>query len=300
MALVLAVEPDHRQASILKRIVREQVRADLVLVDSRDAAVAALTARIPDVILLTALLSPRDEEELVAYLRTLAGAQHIQTHTIPQLASTAADMEQKSGGGLFGKLLGKKEAAPKVSMGGCDPDLFADEIRTFIETATERKSESVDALQQRVAHLEFQAQPTPADHGSHATTVVVLGSTGPVVLGSRPGRPSLGARRRGSKRSPTKRRRSGGPRGRRHSSGGPPPAGQRRCGFGHARRSSPTFRWPCSPKIRKSRTGRRNSSARPATKPRRRADARGGSRGRAAARGGSRAREREDEDGASP
>ena len=68
-------------------------------------------------------------------------------------------MEQKSGGGLFGKLLGKKEPAPKISMGGCDPDLFADEIRTFIETATERKSESVDLLQQRVAHLEFQAQP---------------------------------------------------------------------------------------------------------------------------------------------
>ena len=118
MALVLAVEPDHRQASILKRIVREQVRAELVVVDSRDAAVAALNARVPDVILLTALLSPRDEEELVAYLRTLSGAQHIQTHTIPQMESTAADMEPKSGGGLFGKLLGKKEAAPRPSMGG--------------------------------------------------------------------------------------------------------------------------------------------------------------------------------------
>ena len=80
--------------------------------------------------------------------------------------STAADMEPKSGGGLFGKLLGKKEAAPKPSMGGCDPDLFADEIRTFIEAATARKSEIVDALQQRVAHLEFQSQPAP----SRATT----------------------------------------------------------------------------------------------------------------------------------
>ena len=153
-----------------------------MLVDSRDAAVAALTARIPDVILLTALLSPRDEEELVSYLRTLAGAQHIQTHTIPQLASTAADMEQKGGGGLFGKLLGKKDSGPKVTMGGCDPDLFADEIRTFIETATERKSESVEALQQRVAHLEFQSQP--ARSFSDATVTV--------VLGSRPGRAGIG------------------------------------------------------------------------------------------------------------
>ena len=54
MALVLAIEPDLRQAGILKRIVKEQVRAELVLVDTRDAALAALTARVPDVILVTA------------------------------------------------------------------------------------------------------------------------------------------------------------------------------------------------------------------------------------------------------
>jgi len=161
LALVLAIEPDIRQATILKRIVREQVRADLVLVDSRDAALAALTARIPDVILLTALLSPRDEEELLTYLRTLAGVQHVQTHTIPQLASTAADLESRAGGGgLFGKLLRKKEPDQKP-IPGCDPDLFADQIRTFIERATERKSEAVDALQQRAAHLEFQVRPSP-------------------------------------------------------------------------------------------------------------------------------------------
>ena len=131
MSLVLAVEPDIRQANTLKRIVRARVRADLVVVDSRDAAVAALGSRIPDVVLLTALLSPRDEEELVAYLRALPGAQHIQTHTIPQLASTAEDMEQQNGKGLFGKLLRKRESPPKV-MGGCDPEVFAGEVRTFL------------------------------------------------------------------------------------------------------------------------------------------------------------------------
>ena len=300
MALVLAVEPDHRQASILKRIIRDQVRADLVLVDSRDAAVAALTARIPDVILLTALLSPRDEEELVTYLRTLAGAQHIQTHTIPQLASTAADMEQKSGGGLFGKLLGKKDAGPRVMMGGCDPDLFADEIRTFIETATERKSESVEALQQRVAHLEFQSQPARSfsDHDSR-DTVVVLGSTGTVVLGSRPGRPSLG----GGAAARTSPRRTG--RQQRRFRVGVAIrmaalhcAGQRRCGFGHAvaRHQRP----PGGPRRRSGRAG--PAGAKRAAGPRRggrAAPARGGSRGRAAARGGSRTRAR-GRGGASP
>ena len=137
MALVLAVEPDIRQATTLKRIVREHVRADLVIADSRDGAIAALGARIPDVVLITALLSPRDEEELIAYLRTLPGAHHIQTHTIPQLASSPEDLDQKGGKGLFGKLRRKKESE-QLPMGGCDPELFADEIKTFIERATER------------------------------------------------------------------------------------------------------------------------------------------------------------------
>ena len=93
MALVLAIEPDLRQAGILKRVIRERVHAELVLVDSRDAAIAALSARVPDVVLLTALMSPRDEDEMIAHLRTLAGAEHVQTHTIPQLASVAGESD---------------------------------------------------------------------------------------------------------------------------------------------------------------------------------------------------------------
>src|SRR5512143_2862864 len=118
MSLVLAIEPDLRQATILKRIVREKVRAQLVLVDSRDAAISAIDAQIPDVILVTALLSPRDEEELVAHLKALAGAEHLQTHTIPQLASGRAEADTPAGGGLFGKFRRKKEAEP---IPGCDP-----------------------------------------------------------------------------------------------------------------------------------------------------------------------------------
>src|SRR5688500_20216819 len=75
VALVLAIEPDIRQGTILKRIVRELVGADLVLVESRDAAIAAIDRQIPDVILVTALLSPRDEDELVSHLRALDGAE---------------------------------------------------------------------------------------------------------------------------------------------------------------------------------------------------------------------------------
>ena len=110
---VLALEPDHRQASVLKRVIRDRVHAELMVVDSRDAAIAATSSRIPDVILLTALLSPRDEQELITHLRELSGAEHVQTHTIPQLASSSQDGDGgQEGGGLFGKLRRKKSVSP--------------------------------------------------------------------------------------------------------------------------------------------------------------------------------------------
>jgi hypothetical protein len=155
VAHVLAIESDHRQATILKRIVREMVKADLVLVDSRDAAIAAIDSRIPDVILVTALLSPRDEEELMTHLRALEGAEHLQTHTIPQLAGSRIEPDSGSGGGgLLGKFRKKKEVEP---VSGCDPELFAEEIRSFIARAAQMKNEAVASLRNRVAQLEAQA-----------------------------------------------------------------------------------------------------------------------------------------------
>src|SRR5215213_6465950 len=122
MALVLAIEPDIRQGGILKRIVGEMVQAELILVESRDAAVAAIDQQIPDVILLTALMSPRDEDELVTHLRRLGASEHLQTHTLPLLSTARSSEPAAKGGGLLGKFRKRKEAEP---VGGCDPEVFA-------------------------------------------------------------------------------------------------------------------------------------------------------------------------------
>jgi CheY-like chemotaxis protein len=132
--LILALEPDLRQATILKRVIRDRVKADLIVVDSRDAAVSAVSARVPDVILLTALLSPRDEAEIISHLRGRDGAEHVQTHTIPQLASSSEDGESAPQGGLLRKLRRKKVPEP---IPGCDPTAFADEVSSFIARAAE-------------------------------------------------------------------------------------------------------------------------------------------------------------------
>jgi CheY-like chemotaxis protein len=140
MPIVLAIEPDLRQAAIIKRIVRDRIHADVVVVDSRDAALDAIRTSIPDVLLLSALLSPRDEDELIAHLRLLDGAEHLQTHTIPQLAGTSEDREAGRGRGLLGMFSRKKDPEPAAAS-GCDPDLFAEEIRTYLQHAHQKKEE---------------------------------------------------------------------------------------------------------------------------------------------------------------
>ena len=81
-------------------------------------------------ILLTALMSPRDEDELISHLRRLGAAEHLQTHTIP-LLSTARAAEPSPKGGLLGKFR-KRSKETAEPMGGCDPEVFAGEIRTFL------------------------------------------------------------------------------------------------------------------------------------------------------------------------
>src|SRR5262245_29839205 len=163
--LVLAIEPDHRQASIVKRIVREKVLADVTVVDSRDAAVEAMRTKMPDVLLLSALLSPRDEDELFAHLRTLRDAEHLQTHTIPQLASTIDGDDDDRPKGLLSAFRRRKNSGAATV--GCDPDLFADEIRTYLKHASDRKREVREAgpvapIAERIASPATSAAPAPA------------------------------------------------------------------------------------------------------------------------------------------
>ena len=159
MPLVLAIEPDHRQSGVLKRIVREHVHADLLLVDSPDAAVAALATQIPDVILVSALLAPQDEEDLFERVHSLDGGAHIQTYTIPQFAPTNKDEATESSGGFFGKFRRKRTSGSIGVNSGCDPDLFAQEIATFVTKALELKTQNLNSPSR---NLRLTARETTA------------------------------------------------------------------------------------------------------------------------------------------
>ena len=138
MSYILAIESDPRQAAALSHVVKDRVSgAQLTVVDSKDGAIASIKKKAPDLILVTALFSPREEEELIAHLRTLEGAEHLQTLTIPLLAASDAT-DGKSKRGLFGFRKKKTEDVPTQ---GCDPVVFAEQIAGYLKTAADSEGQ---------------------------------------------------------------------------------------------------------------------------------------------------------------
>jgi hypothetical protein len=131
MPLILAIEPDKRQATQLRSIAKAHLEAELVLADSAERALAALGDRVPDLVLTSALLLPKDEMALHERLRSLAGAaSHVQTLTIPMLATP---QQSKSVGGMLSSLRGKSKKFNPTE--GCDPAVFAEQCAEYLERA---------------------------------------------------------------------------------------------------------------------------------------------------------------------
>ena len=114
MADVLAVEPNAEQRSILEKILREQANATVLVVESKDAAINALQRSVPDLVLVSALLSPRDESDILDCIKELPHALHLQTLTIPQLKKD--DGPNAQGQGRF-SLFRTKRPAPGAEGG---------------------------------------------------------------------------------------------------------------------------------------------------------------------------------------
>src|SRR5213593_1772528 len=134
MPIILAIEPDRRQAAHLTGVVRQKVAAELILAETTEGALDAIGNRVPDMVLVPALLSPQDDAALAAALRVIAAAAHVRTLTIPVLGSGS---QQTSRGGLLSRL--RRGRAESPAPDGCDPAVFAEQITAYLkEAATER------------------------------------------------------------------------------------------------------------------------------------------------------------------
>ena len=91
LPLILAVEADSRQAAELSSLFQTEFSAELILASSAQQALATVGSRIPDLVLTSALIPPKDEAALTTWLRKLGdAAAHVQTVTIPALATAKA------------------------------------------------------------------------------------------------------------------------------------------------------------------------------------------------------------------
>ncbi len=128
MPLILAIEPDRRQAAQLTGLIRHHTSAELVLADTTARAIDAIGQRVPDLVLVHALLSPQDDAALAAALRVVAGARDVQMLTIPVLG---AAKKTTSSHRVLSIL--RREHPQASSPDGCDPTVFAEQIASYLE-----------------------------------------------------------------------------------------------------------------------------------------------------------------------
>ncbi len=167
MALILAIEPDRKQAGRITLLTRGLPGAELVLADSTEQALAALHGRVPNLILTSLLLSPKDETGL----RALNGSGlPVPTLMIPVFATTALRANERSGflARLPWSRVGAASAAPGTT--GCDPAVFASQIWEYLqssapedeasEEAVEAEDDAIEETVENVEQEEVQQDPS--------------------------------------------------------------------------------------------------------------------------------------------
>src|SRR5882724_7987521 len=142
MPIVLAIEPDRRQAAHLTAIVRHQVGAELLLADTTEGALYAMGDQIPVLVLVPALLSPQDDAALAAALRVIAAAAHVRTLTIPVFSNGTSHSE---GGGLLARFRRGRSESSSV---GCDPAVFAEQITDYLREAAAERADRESAREE--------------------------------------------------------------------------------------------------------------------------------------------------------
>ena len=103
---ILAIEPDASCREHLRSLLAERVQADVVVAANEDKAAAEMRAQRPDLILVSAILPRRAEEQIVAQLKELDPDGTVPVLTIPPV--TARYDEAAPTGSLLKRLSRKR------------------------------------------------------------------------------------------------------------------------------------------------------------------------------------------------
>jgi hypothetical protein len=89
---ILAVEPDRAHALALRRFVQSCVDAELLVVDSVASAKAALSEHTPQAVLVSELVTPDDDVDLTAHVRSRTPGRTLPILAVPAMGGDDAEM----------------------------------------------------------------------------------------------------------------------------------------------------------------------------------------------------------------
>jgi CheY-like chemotaxis protein len=132
VALVLAIDPDHRHEQAVRRLKRELAGHEVVVAGSSDEALDVIEQSVPDLVIFPIVLSSSDQDALTSRLQGLSGPDRVQTLTIPLLASESSDGASLSTAPLrwfyWFRPTDIQGDAP-----GAAPRMWATEIRAYLQ-----------------------------------------------------------------------------------------------------------------------------------------------------------------------
>jgi hypothetical protein len=186
MPLILAIEPDRKQAGRITLLARGLPGTELVLADSTEQALATLGGRAPNLILTSLLLSPKDEAGLRAF--NGSGAP-VPTLMIPVFASTTLKPNERSG--FLARLPWTRASASSAAPGttGCDPAVFASQIWEYLQSATPEEDPIIEraplakAAEHKAMLPVLSASDRPVLTASKEEPVLAVGEE-PVLVAS--------------------------------------------------------------------------------------------------------------------
>jgi hypothetical protein len=149
MSYVLAIEPNREHADLLRERVSRRHGAAIV-VESVESAIPAIERELPSIILVSALLPPRDEQGLIERLRTLpwnTAPEILITPSLPQGAEARAHATSRR------RLFDRRARAPQPAEHL--PPAFDDQLSQYLALAEARRSAFVPAPP--------EPDPSPAD-----------------------------------------------------------------------------------------------------------------------------------------
>jgi hypothetical protein len=174
-------------AAKIVAIARGTLHADIVVTDSAEQALASLAKAVPDLVLISQLLSPKDDQAITDGLRQLdTKGVSVQTLVIPILSSSASSDHKQTG--LLGRL--RKNRTSGTAPDGCDPDEYDAQITEYLERAAAEREAAQESAGQAGHHMPppvaVLAPPEPV-----SSVLDVLPVSAPDVLPVLPVVPAL-------------------------------------------------------------------------------------------------------------